>query len=252
MVMVKKMYKINIDKPEKIKIEYDNLILKIDVLEDVIFEINYDDIKSVYINIKENIKADICEYYKEDIEVQTFYNLKENSTLNIIKIYNSVAIKEKTAINLEEKAKIKYITKTLTKENQNYKIDIFHNGNNSESIIYNDGIALGNADLKYTINGYINENTKDINCTHNSKIINYSKGKTEIKPNLFINDYRALANHSAYIGKFSRDEIFYLKTRTLNMKEAEKLLVKAFLMAKIGAKANAIILIENIINQYWR
>ena len=51
-----------------------------------------------------------------------------------------------------------------------------------------------------------------------------------IKPNLIIDNNEIEANHSAYIGTFKEDEMFYLMSRGINKKNCYKLLLKAFLL----------------------
>ena len=50
-----------------------------------------------------------------------------------------------------------------------------------------------------------------------------------IKPNLFIDEYNVNAKHSAIIGKFNEEEIFYLKTKGLSEKQALDLLINGFI-----------------------
>ena len=70
-----------------------------------------------------------------------------------------------------------------------------------------------------------------------------------IKPNLFIDENDVVANHSALIGTFKDDEIFYLMSRGLDKKDAENLLTKGFLLKGVTYYKEVL---ENIINKYWR
>ena len=82
-------------------------------------------------------------------------------------------------------------------------------------------------------------------------IINLTNNKCEIKPNLYIDTSDVEASHSALIGKFSDEEMFYIQSRGIDYETALKLLITGFLTSDINNKK----IIENInknINKYWR
>ena len=59
-----------------------------------------------------------------------------------------------------------------------------------------------------------------------------SKNNSRIEPNMYIDEFDVDARHAATIGKFSKDEIFYLMTKGISYKECEKLLIEGFLNIK--------------------
>lgn len=58
----------------------------------------------------------------------------------------------------------------------------------------------------------------------------FAMAKGEINPNLYIDEFDVVANHSAYIGPFPSDIIFYLKTKGIGSKESRRLLLESFLL----------------------
>ena len=70
-----------------------------------------------------------------------------------------------------------------------------------------------------------------------------------IKPNLFIDENDVIASHSALIGTFSKDEIFYLMSRGIDKKEAQKLLARGLLLKGIDYYKEKL---NTIIDKYWR
>ena len=48
-------------------------------------------------------------------------------------------------------------------------------------------------------------------------------------PNLYIDEYDVVANHSASIGSISKDDLFYLMSRGLTKEEATSLVVIGFI-----------------------
>ena len=87
----------------------------------------------------------------------------------------------------------------------------------------------------------------DIN--QSGRIINMTENPCTIKPNLFIDEEDVVANHSALIGTFSPDEIFYLMSRGISKRDSENLLTKGFLLNGITYYRKTL---EEMINKYWR
>ena len=93
-------------------------------------------------------------------------------------------------------------------------------------------------------------NIVDTNINQNNRIINLNDKLCQINPNLYIDENDVTANHSAYIGKFRDDEIFYLQRLGLSYIDATKLLLKGFLsngMTKYMDKH-----INKLTKKYWR
>ena len=68
----------------------------------------------------------------------------------------------------------------------------------------------------------------------NGNIINFKNGNSKIIPNLIIDNNDVVANHSAYIGSFSEDDIFYIKSRGINEIDMYKLLYRSLLLGKMN------------------
>ena len=77
----------------------------------------------------------------------------------------------------------------------------------------------------------------------------FDKEKVNIKPNMYIDCDDIEAKHSAVIGKFKDEEIFYLMTRGIPKEEAIELLTESFLFSNLTFDKEEI---TNLINKYWR
>lgn len=55
-------------------------------------------------------------------------------------------------------------------------------------------------------------------------------GKSTICPNLVIDNFDVDSNHSAYIGKFKDEYLFYLMSRGISLDNSYKLLLNSFLV----------------------
>ena len=244
----------NIDNTIKLNIEnkYEDVKrIIIDVIEntDITFIFNEKQKLEIIINISKNKKCNIIEY-KEDkkYKLQYKYNLEENSYLNIQKINDVKKTKELIIFNLNGiNAKVDYLLKTIAKKEEKYSLMVYHNKKNTISNIINHGVNIKEGQILFDVSGFVPNNIKNCTVLEDNRIINLTDNKCEIKPNLFIDEHDVIANHSAHIGKCNEDKMFYLRSRGINKKDAEMLLIKGFLTSKLENKEH----MEKIINKYW-
>lgn len=179
-------------------------------------------------DIKSNEKLilNINEYTLSNYE----FNLEENSYLEINKFYKNNGNNEEVTINLNGiNSKIVYNFSVLSNKSEKYKINVNHNNKNTISIINNHGVVLNDSKLSFIVNSNVYKgNTKSV-LEQSSKIIIMGENNSEIYPNLYIDEFDASAHHAASIGKFNKDEIFYLLTKGIDYESAVNLLIKGFL-----------------------
>ena len=63
------------------------------------------------------------------------------------------------------------------------------------------------------------------------------EGKADSKPRLFIHADDVKCGHGATVGKMDADQLFYLRSRGLDMESANSLLTRAFLGEALDASA---------------
>lgn len=228
----------------------------INILENatIFLEINSDiDTKlDIKINVNDNVEAKILEFRTgSNYKVKYSYSLNENSHLLVNKFYDVESIKEYVMINLNKKnAVIDYNFKTIAKNYEKYDLTIYHLDKETISNIKNNGININDGKLIFNVSSFVYSGNMKSNVEQNSHIINLGNNVCGINPNLFIDEYDVDVNHTAYIGGFNKDEMFYLNSKGINNKEAEILLINEFLKSNIHD-----FLIENIdntIKKYWR
>ena len=228
--------------------------VKVKILEDtdVIIDVSEVDIKlDFYINILKGVKANIYEYKHDgEYKFQYKYYLEEDSYLNVEKVNDGKQIKEMTVINLNgENAEVQFNLKTISKYDEKYNFLVYHNAKNTVSNIVNNGVNILNGTLEFNVSGFVSNGITGCDINQSGRIINMTENNCVIKPNLFIDENDVIANHSALIGTFSPDEIFYLMSRGISRKESENLLTKGFLLKGIIYYGETL---EKIINKYWR
>ena len=214
----------------------------INVLESTELEIIYENKKEskldIEYNICSNVDVKITEIRKENkSKIQYKYNILENSNVDIIKFYDLNCIKELDIINLNGiNSKINYLFKTISKDDQNYTMVVYHNNKNTESNIINNSVNINEGTTNFNVTSVVYNGITNCVLNQTNKIINLNDKECKINPNLLIEENDVVANHSAIIGKFSEEEIFYLMSRGISKKEATNLLIKGFLINGIENK----------------
>lgn len=179
--------------------------------------------------IKNEVVINIDKHKFDNITI----SLTDNAHLVINKKYNEKEVIEKIIINLDGiSSSVDYKFSTITENNQSYTIDINHNNKNTVSNVINHGVVLNDSKLDFIVNSRVEKGNKKSVLNQTSKIIVMSKNNSRIEPNMYIDEFDVDARHAATIGKFSKDEIFYLMTKGISYKECEELLIEGFLNIK--------------------
>ncbi len=161
---------------------------------------------------------------------EVIFNLEDNAHLFINKKYNEKEVYEKITINLNGlNSKIDYLFSTKVYNDQKYIININHFNKYTISNVVNHGVVMNDSKLYFEVNSTINKGNIKSKLNQESKIIVMSNNNSTIKPNLFIDEYDVDAIHSASIGKFNKEDIFYLMTKGISKNDANILLIDGFL-----------------------
>ena len=227
--------------------------VKIKILKDtdIFIDVSNVSIKlDFYINVLKGLRVNVYEYKHDgDYKFQYKYYLEENSYLNVFKVNDGMHINEMTVITLNgEGAKAYFNLKTVSKTNEKYNFLVYHNAKDTVSNIINNGVNILDGTLEFNVSGFVSHGFTGCVINQSGRIINMTDNLCIIKPNLFIDEEDVMANHSALIGTFSHDEIFYLMSRGISEKEATMLLTKGFLLQNISFLKKEV---EGMINKYW-
>ena len=129
-------------------------------------------------------------------------------------------------------ANIDYLFKSICTSKELYDYMIKHNTKNTISNIKNNLVNVrGSSSIQ--ISSSVDKNITDCTCNQFNRIINLTNNKCEIRPILYIDNDLVDANHSALIGDFEEDELFYLESRGIDRTNAYNLLIKGFLNSGI-------------------
>ena len=163
------------------------------------------------------------------------YDDKTHYTYNITEdtvIYHYLVDSSSTVdVNMvTEGVTLYYYYNTINYKNNSFSIKVNHLKDNTHSELFNHGVNVGNNKLDFFVEGIVPKESEKCICNQDNQIINMGDGKSTICPNLLIDNYDVDSNHSAYIGKFSEDKLFYLMSRGISFDEANRLLLNGFLI----------------------
>ena len=229
-------------------------LLKIKIKEntDLELEIDNNNKLDIFINVLEDVSVNIYEYItSSSLKIQCKYYLEKDSNIEVKKINNTQIIKEYDIVNLNgENAKFKRVLKTISNSDEKYDMLVYHNAKNTSSDLINHGVNIKDGNLTFNVSTFVPEEISGCFANQSNRIINLTNNKCKISPNMYIDCFDVIANHSAFIGTFKDEELFYLQSRGIPFKQASELLIKGFLMSELEneQKENY----EKIINQYWR
>ena len=155
------------------------------------------------------------------------YVIKEDTVIYHFSINSS----SKVNVTLDkENVSLYYYYSTINYEDNDFSIKIVHNKSNTHSEVFNHGVNVKKNKLNFDVTGVVLKNSSKCVCNQENQIINMSDGKSSICPNLLIDNYDVNSNHSAYIGKFRDEEIFYMESRGIPRDACNKLLLNGFLI----------------------
>lgn len=228
------------------------LIIKMDTELDIEYNIEESSKLDCFINIQSDVNVNIYEHVAgNDLNIQYRYYLEENSNCKVYKTSHLNGTKEYTIVNLNgENSKIKRVIKTISNYSEQYDMMIYHNAKNTESNCINHGVNIGDGNLSFNVSSFVPKDITRCIVDQNNRIINLTDKECIIKPNMYIDCYDVVANHSAFVGSFNDDEMFYLQSRGIPYEDALKLLIHGFLISNLPDRKKEDF--AHVIDQYWR
>lgn len=217
----------------RLTVDNKDFIDDIIITEDTILNIKLDNCdQEINIDVMDNMCLEVFELDNNTSNKIT-YNLRSNAQVIVNKLARNNS--DITKVNLNgERSSIKYYTNIMNYSNNVYDFKINHNASYTESDIVNHCVNFTDKEFKFLVDSDVKKESVECNCNQDNKIIDINGGKNFISPNLLVDNDLINANHSAYIGKFKKDVVFYLKSRGIRDKECNSLLIKGFLLEKMN------------------
>ena len=190
-----------------------NLNLKINKSDDVAIYIMATNHKyKINVDVSAGMRANIYLFEKiNDSKVQYCFTLGAKSVINVVHINHDFQTKQMIEANLiGDSSKFNYKIKKVCKEKENSDFYIHHCGNKSISRLSGDIIAYnGNSNIQ--ISTFIEENCFGAKTIQNIHLYNKETGKTDLKPNLYIDNATATTRHHNVILSIKKfDELTFM------------------------------------------
>lgn len=164
----------------------------------------------------------------------------KDSTLNIalgaMNNGNTIEDLQIDLVGAGSSADIKAVGISRKKEEQIINTKIINHGAHTVGNIYQHGVVLDQARLSFNSVGDVWKNAKFSDAQQESRILILSKdARADTNPILLIDEYELTAGHAASVSRVDEKELYYLMSRGLERKEAEKLVIRGFLGSVLTA-----------------
>jgi Fe-S cluster assembly protein SufD len=115
-------------------------------------------------------------------------------------------------------------------QKQNFTTSIIHFGKNSEGYILKHGVMKDSASSIFNGIGKIEHGASKSNAEQESRVLMLSeKARGDANPILLIDEDDVTAGHAASVGRVDPIQMYYLMSRGIPKKEAERLIIHGFL-----------------------
>lgn len=155
-----------------------------------------------------------------------------NASYSIAEVNDSVTESNTNILLQEEYASgtTKTVAITSNQQDASFTQLVEHKAKDTEGYIENYGVANNASTLVFEGIGKINKDMKrSIARQSNRGIVLGDKSRLDANPLLLIDEYDVEASHGAAIGKIDEEQLYYLMSRGLTLKNAERLIISGFL-----------------------
>lgn len=156
-----------------------------------------------------------------------------NSEEKVLALNTLTDFSENLVINLNQpgaKVIVGGILQVKNSDIVNFRIDVNHNAPDTFSDILIRSVLSGHADVHLEGMVRIKKGAKGTNTfLKEDALILSPDAKAFALPSLEIEENEVKAGHSSFVGPVDQDQIFYLQSRGINLKQAEKMVVAGFL-----------------------
>jgi Fe-S cluster assembly protein SufD len=124
----------------------------------------------------------------------------------------------------------KIVTIGRGKQIQNFTTKTIHYGKRTEGFILKHGVAIEEATSIFNGIGKIEHGASKSDAEQTSRILMLSnKARGDANPILLIDENDVKAGHAASVGKIDELQMYYLMSRGISRREAERLIILGFL-----------------------
>ncbi|UFT98247.1 Fe-S cluster assembly protein SufD [Radiobacillus kanasensis] len=143
---------------------------------------------------------------------------------------NTVSENVTNLIGDNSRSNAKTVTVGRGTQTQNFTAKIVHYGLNSDGFILQHGVMKDHASSVFNGIGKIEHGASKSNAEQESRVLMLSKdARGDANPILLIDEDDVTAGHAASVGRVDPIQLYYLMSRGIAKKEAERLIIHGFL-----------------------
>jgi len=180
------------------------------------------------------------------VSMNRIARVKENANLYYTNAtFGDALTDQDTSVYLDEpyaRAEAKTIALTNEAQEAIIKTLVEHDAPDTEGLIEHYGVVNDQSFLVFEGIGKINKGMKRSNARQSNKGVVLSKqARIDANPLLLIDEYDVVASHGAAIGRIDEEQLYYLMSRGLTRKAAEKLIINGYLAPLKGILSSEIL-----------
>ena len=223
----------------------------INVKEDVNLLINNNKYETYEINVND---ANVNVLFIEENVKKTNVLINVNKGFAVLNMLSYNLSDRKIEVNLNECfSNVKICNSVIAINKVLCHVKVNHNAKNTTSFIYNNGITKKDGTIKFDVVSFAPKCASISKINQDSKIITLNDvNENEINPVLLIDSFDAEARHAAFIGNFKEEELFYLKSRGLNRRDCEDLLINGLIIGTLDICFDEKEKLKNKLKEEWR
>lgn len=169
----------------------------------------------------------------EDLTIDHYFIVNKDASLKLLGGYLNNKVNAKLHSRLVGEGASAFVRAVIissTDNVQNIDVDIIHEEKHTNGLMHNIAIAGSNGKVKLNgVEKILQGSSKSDSYQNLKGIITSDDAEIEINPILLIDEYDITAGHAATVGKLEELSIYYLMSRGLSRKEAEKLMINGLL-----------------------
>src|SRR5690625_3655061 len=166
--------------------------------------------------------------------IQRAAKTKKDAVINwALGAMNDGNVIENVYVNLDgqgSSSDVKTVAITYDDQVQGININVTNIGSNTVGNIFQHGVALDKSTLSFNGIGHILRDSKNSDAQQESRVLMLSdNARADANPILLIDEYEVQAGHAASVSRVDQEQLYYLMSRGLEQKQAEKFMIRGFL-----------------------
>lgn len=167
--------------------------------------------------------------FQSEAKFDVTFRLKEKAIVEVFHYGKNTSGKIKIYLEGED-AELIYHYNAINWEENQVKVEVFHQAKKTKSALYFHGLNQENQALTFLVDVTIPKGMAKSKAIQENRIYNVKNGTALITPNLYIDEFDVDAEHASFIGPFQEEIEFYLASRGLSVEQRETLLLEGLLI----------------------